>query len=274
MYNEQHYNGRGHLIPVSDRSRSGGALARETGEDEYVLSLSEMFRVVWRRLFVVILPALLLAGAAVGYSLAFQEPTYESSTILLVGQAQASEESRSSLSGEVEGLQRLTKTVAAAAGTRRVATAVIQDLNLPVDPGDFLKNVSAEQVPETQFVEVSYTDASPERAQLVVTAIGDELSRQVTEVSPSANSITATVWEAAVVPEDPASPKPIRNALLGLALGAMLGVGLAFLLEHLDDSWRSPEEVERVSGVPNFGVVPRFKVSRSGPLGGKGEERL
>jgi hypothetical protein len=43
----------------------------------------------------------------------------------------------------------------------------------------------------------------------------------------------------------------------------MLGIGLAFLLEHMDDRWRSPEEVEQVSGVPTFGIIPEFKLSNS-----------
>lgn len=58
------------------------------------------------------------------------------------------------------------------------------------------------------------------------------------------------------------SPDPVRNGALALVLGLMLGVGLAFLLEYLDDSWRSPEEVEQVSGVPTFGVIPEFKVPK------------
>jgi capsular polysaccharide biosynthesis protein len=46
-------------------------------------------------------------------------------------------------------------------------------------------------------------------------------------------------------------------------LGSLLGVGLAFLLEYVDDSWTSPDEVEEVSGVPTFGVIPAFGVSAS-----------
>jgi capsular polysaccharide biosynthesis protein len=45
-------------------------------------------------------------------------------------------------------------------------------------------------------------------------------------------------------------------------LGGILGLGLAFLLENLDDSWRSPEEVELVSGVPTFGVIPVYEFSK------------
>jgi capsular polysaccharide biosynthesis protein len=50
--------------------------------------------------------------------------------------------------------------------------------------------------------------------------------------------------------------------LLGLVLGAMLGVTLALLLEAVRESWRSAEEVERVSGVPTVGVIPKFAPPR------------
>jgi capsular polysaccharide biosynthesis protein len=43
----------------------------------------------------------------------------------------------------------------------------------------------------------------------------------------------------------------------------MLGIGLAFLMEYLDDTWRSPEEVERVSGVPTFATVPEFDLAKN-----------
>ncbi len=43
----------------------------------------------------------------------------------------------------------------------------------------------------------------------------------------------------------------------------MLGVVLVLLLEHLDDSWRSAEEVEAVTGVPTFGSIPEFKLEKA-----------
>jgi capsular exopolysaccharide synthesis family protein len=81
-------------------------------------------------------------------------------------------------------------------------------------------------------------------------------------VSQSANAVTATVWEPAVVSDEPASPDFKRNVLLALILGLMFGVGLAFLREYLDDSWSSPEEVEQISGVSTYGVIPTIEFSK------------
>lgn len=233
----------------------------EAPQDEYVLSVGDLFGVLWRRLWAILLVALLLAASVVVFDL-LRTPTYEGTIKVLVGQQQDSDLPTSNLGSDVMGLQQLTRTMAEAVATRPVAEAVIEERNLQISSEDFLENLSVEQVAETQFIEVSYEDESPREAQEIANAVGEVFSEQVSEVSPSANSITATVWERAALPDSPAGPNPVRDGLLALVLGGMLGVALAFLLEQLDDRWRSPEEVERVSGVPTFGVIPEFKVPK------------
>jgi capsular polysaccharide biosynthesis protein len=121
-----------------------------------------------------------------------------------------------------------------------------------------LQNMTSEQDPGTIFVTISYTNSNRTTAQLTANAIGKALSEKISEVSPGANGITATVWSAASFPENPVSPDPLLNTLIALVIGSLLGVALAFLLEYVDDRWDSPEQVEEISGVPTFGVIPRF----------------
>lgn len=232
----------------------------ETSQDEYVLSLGDLLRVIWKRWWVIALIAILSTGAALGYSLG-QTPVYEASIKILVGQ-EGQSNVPGGLGGEVQGLQQITLTMSEAVATRPVADAVIDRLDLNLTPEEFLENLSVEQVGNTQFIQVSYSDPNPERARRVANTVGEVFADQVSEVSPSANSITATLWERAIAPESPASPNVLLNTLLALVLGLMLGVGLAFLMEYLDDSWRSPEEVEQISGVPTFGIIPEFKVPK------------
>jgi len=111
------------------------------------------------------------------------------------------------------------------------------------------------------FVNVSYKDSDPERAKLIANTIGKVLSEKISEVSVGANAITATVWEPATLPETPVSPDPVRNVIIALVLGSLLGVVLAFSLEYVSNSWNSRDEVEELSGVPTLGVVPKFRVS-------------
>jgi capsular polysaccharide biosynthesis protein len=227
-------------------------------EDEQGLSHIDSIQVIWRRLWVILLVALVFAGLALGVSFV-QTPTYEASVTILVGQERGSG-ATNELGNELQGLQLITGTMVEAVDTRPVAQDTIQRLNLSTSPESFLKNLDVEPVGDTQFIKVSYDDSDPVRAQRIANTVGAVFSNRISEVSPSANDITATVWEEAVIPDSPVSPDPMRNGLLALMLGLMLGVGLAFLLDYLDDDWRSPEEVENVSGVPTFGIIPALKV--------------
>ena len=65
------------------------------------------------------------------------------------------------------------------------------------------------------------------------------------------------VLDPAERPEQPYRPKPFVNYAVGLALGAIFGVALAFAREHMDTALRTPEEVERMTGLPLLAVVPR-----------------
>jgi protein tyrosine kinase modulator len=223
-------------------------------------SPQRILQTLQRRVWVIVLVALVVTGAALGFSL-YQPPTYEASIKVLVGQKATDQPN---LAGDVSNMQDLTLTVAAAADTMPVAQAVVEQLNLPEQsPEGVLQRMSAEPAPGTMFVNISYKSSDPKTAQLTANTIGQVLSQKISEVSLGANAVTATVWEPATLPQAPVSPDPVRNAVIALIMGSILGVALAFLLEYVDDSWDSPEEVEEVSGIPTFGVIPRFGVLAS-----------
>jgi capsular polysaccharide biosynthesis protein len=258
LYNSQ-LDGKEYTAPMGAELRSG-MHSREAAEGEYFLSLRDLLQTIWRRIWLILLVAIVFTGAAVGFSLA-QTPMYEASIAILVGQERTS--TPGDLGGNVQGLQQLTQTMAEGINSRPVAEAVIQQHDLWMTQEDFLEDyLNVEQIGATQFIEVAYRDSSPERAQQVADTVGEVFSEQVTEVSPSANDVTATVWEQAELPNEPVSPNFVLNVGLALVAGLMLGAMLAFLLEYLDDSWHSPEEAEQVSGVPTFGVIPEFDVSK------------
>lgn len=61
----------------------------------------------------------------------------------------------------------------------------------------------------------------------------------------------------------PHKPNLQLNALLALVLGLLGGVGLAFLFERLDDTFKRPEELEKLLGLPVLGVIPMTRQNRS-----------
>ena len=70
------------------------------------------------------------------------------------------------------------------------------------------------------------------------------------------SSATVTIISPAVAPKAPIRPRVLSSTLLGAALGALAGAGLAFLLEYLDDTVKSPEDLQ-ATGLGVIGVVQR-----------------
>jgi succinoglycan biosynthesis transport protein ExoP len=95
-----------------------------------------------------------------------------------------------------------------------------------------------------------------EAAQQVLNSL---LSREKeTDVAAQLQASNIRVVDQASVPEGPTRPRPVRDIALGLLLGAFLGVGVGCLLEYLDNTLKTPDDV-RPLGVPLLGVIPEIK---------------
>jgi capsular exopolysaccharide synthesis family protein len=73
-----------------------------------------------------------------------------------------------------------------------------------------------------------------------------------------------TIFSPAELPGSPISPQPLRNTALAAVVGAMLGVGAIFLLEYLDDTVHTPQEIERLLGVNSLGGIPELVNEKEG----------
>lgn len=73
------------------------------------------------------------------------------------------------------------------------------------------------------------------------------------------------VLEAALAPTIPIRPRVHMNMAVALVLGLMLGIGLAFAVDYLDNSLKSQEQVERILALPFLGIVPAIKPEKGSP---------
>ena len=64
------------------------------------------------------------------------------------------------------------------------------------------------------------------------------------------------IVDVARVPTTPAGPNLPRNLAFALALGLSTGIGLAFLLESMDNTVRTPEQAQTISALPSLGMIP------------------
>ena len=254
-------------VTTTNGTKTSAAFSR-VSEDEGPFSLSDLTQIVLKRLWVIFLVVFVVVGAAVGASF-WQAPTYEASTEVWVDQQLGNQ--GKNLAGNVEGLQSLMPTMIHAIDSRPVAdkalrNEAIRSLGLEMSPEELLNNLTIEQVEGTNFISLTYEGTSAAEATQIVNTMAEVSSERISTTTKAAGSnLTATPYVKAKVPDNPTpvSPDPLRNGLLAAVFGLMLGIGLALLMEYLDHSWRSPEEVEQASGVPTFATIPDFSLAKS-----------
>jgi len=66
----------------------------------------------------------------------------------------------------------------------------------------------------------------------------------------------------------PVRPKVMINTMLGLVVGLMLAGGILFLVEYLDDTVRSPEEISQAYDLPTLGYIAKIPKSRNNGMEG------
>jgi len=88
---------------------------------------------------------------------------------------------------------------------------------------------------------------------------------QLLSLASSASSNLATLSDPAVPPSQPASPGLLLNLVLAALGGLLIGLALAVVADHFDDSVKSAEQVERLVGLPTLGTIGRQRIDPSAP---------
>ncbi|MGA8144862.1 MAG: polysaccharide biosynthesis tyrosine autokinase [Candidatus Acidiferrales bacterium] len=75
-------------------------------------------------------------------------------------------------------------------------------------------------------------------------------------ITAGLRSSNIRVVDPALTPSSPSRPQKARNILLAFLVGLVGGVGLALFREYLDNTVKSPDDIESLTGLPSLAVVP------------------
>ncbi len=75
------------------------------------------------------------------------------------------------------------------------------------------------------------------------------------------------IVDPAITPDRPIKPRKAKNLVLGLLVGCMFGVGLAFFHDYMDDTIKEGDEAKRITGFPILGTIPHIPHDHEGDEG-------
>ena len=219
---------------------------------EQELNLYGVWEVIAKRWLLIILVPLLAVIISILLSLYVLTPQYRSTTSLLVMKPP---DSAQILYQDIQVSRQLVNTYREIAHSRLVLDGVIDSLNLSYDIAELRKMVNVESVHNTEIITISVIHPEPAIAQRIANAVARNFMTQVIDLYRVEN---VNLIDRAALPTVPVSPRVKLNLAVALALGFIAAVGLAFLLENLDRTLKTPEDIQKYLQVPVLGIIPRI----------------
>lgn len=219
--------------------------------EEQVISLSEIFEAVkkrWIMIVAITLAATLISGLVSFFVI---DPVYETSTKLFIGKEESDETAYNT--NDIQMYQKLLQTYAQAIKTRDLVGRAINDLHYDLEEDNVIKGLTVTPVTDTQILQISYKSKSPEEAKEILKSITQEFITTSKELVPNGN---VKILEEVQLPEDPVSPNKTMNIAIAFLLGLMVSIGLVFLLEYLDNTYKNKEQLEKDLDIPVLGTIP------------------
>lgn len=221
--------------------------------DQSEIDLRQLFLVLRRRLALLIMMPI-VAGLVAGIVSVFVlSPVYSAQTTIWVIKDDTSQLSYN----DVLLSRNLTKTYAEVAKSRGVMVDVISSLGLTgITVEQLQEKLTVTPVRDTEILSFAVEDADPARAAAIANAVSDSFQGQIRSFMKVEN---VAVVDRAAIPADPIKPRKLMNVAVAVVLGGMAAVGVVFLLEYLDTTLKSPEEVSQHLGLPVLGLIPTIE---------------
>lgn len=182
------------------------------------------------------------------------KPQYETSTKLFIGKEQNN--SKNYNFSDVDMYQKLLKTYGEVIKTEDLIKIAIKNKNLNLKSQEVLENLTVVSLADTQILEIRYRSKSPQESVELMKSLKEEFIKLSVELVPNGNVQTL---------EEPSFPMKVvssnRNMrlLISIILGLILGVGITFFIEFLDNTYRNKEALEKAMDIPVLGVIPNLK---------------
>ena len=225
-------------------------MTQEVDNDEITIDLTELFMALWSKLHIIIMAGVLGALIAFVGTSFFITPKYTSETKVYV--LTRADSSAGVTYTDLQTGAQLTQDYMELATSRPVLEQVIAVLNLDLTPEE-LKNMISVNTPEgTRILSITVQSEDPKEAKEIADAVRESVSIQITEV------------EEGNLPTSPSSPSVSRNIALGALLGLVLAMGVITLIFILDDTIKTPDDVEHYLGLNTLTSIPLSEGMKKG----------
>ncbi|KAA0955546.1 capsular biosynthesis protein [Sporosarcina sp. ANT_H38] len=219
---------------------------------EETISLQELFKTLRKRLSLIAFITVIAITISGVVSFLILTPIYQASTQILI--TQAKQETTSVNAQDIQANLQLISTYNVIIKSPTILSKVIEELDLDMTTSNLNEYITVDSVQNSQVVTVAVENPDPRQAVEIANTIASVFQEDIIKLM---NVDNVTILAKAELAENPSpiNPNPKLNMAIAAVIGLMLGVGVAFLLEYLDTTVKTEQDIEDLLGLPILGLV-------------------
>ena len=223
---------------------------RDNRDDVIEIDLVELLGVILHNLWIIIVSGVIVAAAALLVSYFIITPKYESVTkIYVISKTNADTMTYSDL----QAGSTLTKDYKELVKSRPVLEEVLAETGIDVELKDLEEQITVEVPTDTRIVSITVEDKDPYEARIIADSVRIAASKHIREVM---DTEAVNVVEEASLPIENSSPSILMNTAIVYAVGLFLAIAIVIINYIMDDTIKTPDDVEKFRGVRVLGSIP------------------
>lgn len=226
-------------------------MTAEVKDFEIEIDLKDIFFFLLKKIWVIILVALMALGVGYAVSKYILTPKFEAVSQVYIMNKNNTQEGISI--ADMQTGAQLTNDYREIIRSRPVLENVKNNLNLTDSIAQLREMISVDIPTGTRILRIVVLHPNPATSMNIANQLQIEASSQIATVM---SDVEVSEVEEAAFPSEPASPNIMINSIIAAVLGAALAVGILVLVYMLDDTIKTPEDVEKYLNISVLGAVP------------------
>ena len=234
------------------------------------INLAELLSALIRKLWLILLCAVIAGALTYVYTANFIQPMYRSRITIYVNNTMESSNNNNNHSISATDLatsQRLVATYINILKSDRVLQPVADSIGGGITSAYIRNLMNASSLEETEIFEVIISHNNPELAAKIANAIADVAPEHIAEIVEGSST---KIIDRAKVATAPYSPNKTRNTLFGIFGGAVFAACFVILQTMLDVRVKGEEDLAQISSAPVLGLIPDLAMETKGSYGYSG----
>ena len=214
------------------------------------ININELFNYFLSKKLIIIISLVTVFVLGNSYSLAIRKPMYKSDTLLIL----ISEKNETYNNTDYQLNQNLLGTYSEVVKSRKVINTALKNTKSKETYNDVEDRISVTNSENSDIIRVTFTGRNPKK----VKKFTDEIAHVfMDEVKDKYKLDNASVLDAAEVAKHAYNKNIIKDNLIYILAGLILGFGITFVIYYFDNTIKNTEVVEDKIGLKVLGVVPK-----------------